>query len=211
MQTITALKQQVRNDKRISVFLDDAFAFGLPESVAQDLVIGQQLSAESIQKIQQQADAHAAMDSAYHQLAHRPRSSAEIRRALTKKEYAPDIIDVTIEQLEQKKLIDDHAFAAYWVEQRNTFRPRSHMALRQELRQKGIAREIIDVALEQADEQVAAMTVARKKSRSLATLPERDFRTKLGRFLQQRGYGYGIIRDVSDQIWQEIQQDRETP
>ena len=43
-----------------------------------------------------------------------------------------------VDRLEARGLIDDAQFAAYWVEQRQTFRPRGSRALRFELRAKGV-------------------------------------------------------------------------
>jgi regulatory protein len=208
MPTITALKQQQRNDQRVSVFLDDTFAFGLPEPLTRELAVGQSLSAENIAELQRQADIHAALENAYRLLAHRPRSSAEIQRALHKKTYAPETIDAVLTQLQTQNYLDDRAFADYWVEQRNTFRPRSHLALRQELGEKGIAREIIEVALENVDEEEGARRVAEKQATRWANLPEREFRMKAGRFLQGRGYAYDVIRVVIDDLWQSIQTER---
>lgn len=205
MPTITALKQQQRNEQRISVFIDGAFAFGLPEPVARDLLLGQELSAESIAELQRQADIHAALEHAYRLLANRPRSSAEIRRALQKKAYAPETIDAILTQLHTKNYLDDRAFADYWVEQRNTFRPRSQLALRHELGQKGVAREIIEAALENVEEEEAARTVAGKRLAKWANLTEHEFRTKVWRFLQGRGFGFDVIRTVTDELWQALQ------
>lgn len=205
MPTITALKQQQRNEQRISVFLDDAFAFGLPELVAGDLRLGQELSAESIAELQRQADSHAALEHAYRLLANRPRSSAEIQRALHKKTYAPETIDAILTKLHTLNYLDDRAFADYWVEQRTTFRPRSQLALRQELGQKGVAREIIEAALENVDEEEAARTVASKRIPQWTSLTEREFRTKVWRFLQGRGFGFDAIHTVTDELWQAIQ------
>ncbi len=135
----------------------------------------------------------------------RPRSIAEVRRRLQQKEYDDATIQQVIADLEAVELLDDTAFAQFWVEQRETFKPRSRMALSHELRQKGVERDIIDSALADLDEMAAAEAVARKKAQRWAHYPQADFRLKLGRFLQQRGFHYGIIKPVTDSLWQEIE------
>ncbi len=45
-----------------------------------------------------------------------------------------------IDYLSEMHYVDDEAFAEFWVDQRETFRPRSRLALRQELAQKGLPR-----------------------------------------------------------------------
>jgi len=205
MQTITALTVQKRHPDRVSVFLDDAFAFGLPFRVAETLRKGQQLSPAEIETLKGQNLADRAKNNALHLISLRPRSIAEVRRRLRQKEYDDATIEQVIADLEAVELLDDTAFAQFWVEQRETFKPRSRMALSHELRQKGVERDIIDSALADLDEMAAAETVARKKAQRWAHYPQADFRLKLGRFLQQRGFHYGIIKPVTDSLWQEIE------
>lgn len=209
MQTITALTVQKRHPDRVSIFLDDAFAFGLPFRVAETLRKGQQLSPEEIEELKTKNLTDRAKNNALHLISLRPRSIVEIERRLQKKEYNDATISQVIAELEKVELLDDAAFARFWVEQRETFKPRSRIALSHELRQKGVARDIIELALADLDEMAMAETVARKKAPRWAHLPQVDFRLKLGRFLQQRGFHYGIIKPVVDNLWQEIEYENE--
>lgn len=203
MPTVTNLQVQKRNKQRVSVFLDGAFAFGLPRPVAEKLRIGQELDDAKLAEIHGEATIEAAKQSAMRFISYRPRSSAEIRRNLHKKEYEPAIIEQTVAWLEKVNMVDDSAFARYWVEQRETFKPRSHYALRQELQQKGVARELIDEVLSAVDEEASARRAAETRANRWQHLPEDQFRAKIGRFLQSRGFGYGIIRQVTDELWQQ--------
>ena len=76
-------------------------------------------------------------------LSYRPRSVAEIRQRLKKTNADTKTINSVIQELEDQDLLNDHKFAAWWVDQRVTFRPRGNFALTQELKQKGIADSII--------------------------------------------------------------------
>ena len=209
MQTITALTIQKRHPDRVNIFLDDAFAFGLPFRAAESLRKGQQLSPAEIETLQAQNLADRAKNNALHLISLRPRSIAEVRRRLQQKEYDDAIIEQVIADLEAVDLLDDLAFAQFWVEQRETFKPRSRMALRHELRQKGVERDIIESALADFDEMAMAETIARKKAQQWAHYPQADFRMKLGRFLQQRGFHYDIIKPITDSLWQEIEREYE--
>ncbi len=209
MQKVTALKRQVRNKQRVSVFLDGEFAFGLPEIVAIDLRIDQELTDAQIEDLQGRATIEAGKQSAIRFISYRPRSSAEVRRNLTEKGYEPEVIELVLAWLPTVHLLDDHEFARYWIEQRETFKPRSRMAMAMELRQKGIEREIIDELLDDVDELESAKRAAKKRLGRWENLPEDEFRTKLYRYLQGRGFGYGIAREVADALWEALVEERE--
>lgn len=204
MATITALTAQKRNADRVNVYLDGEFAFGLALTAAQGLVVGQELSAQDVAALQAQDDVERARDSALRLITYRPRSTAEVRRHLRSKQFDDAVIDQAIERLARVDLLNDAAFAAYWIEQRETFKPRSQLALRQELQEKGLSREIIDQALEMVDETDAARRAAEKQAYRWAALPEGEFRLKLGRFLQRRGFTYDIIKQTTQEVWQDI-------
>jgi regulatory protein len=204
MQKITALKMQKRNRERVNVFLDGTFAFGLPLDTALHLKVGDELSAEKIADLKALDQLDKAKNSALRYLAARPRSSAEVQRNLQGKGYDDHEIDHVIGRLQELNLLDDAAFARYWVEQREQFKPRSHLMLRQELRQKGIADSTVESILETIDEEQSARTAAQSQARRWAHLDFDAFRQKLGGHLQRRGFSYGIIRDVVDEVWNSL-------
>ena len=207
MPTITSLKVQKRNKTRINVYLDDEFAFGLTYDVAAMLKIGQTLSPEEITELTQKEIFEQARLAAIRLIEVRPRSVTEISRRLHQKGYEPDVITAVIERLQKVQLLDDVAFAKYWLDQRQTFKPRSQIALRQELQQKGVDRKIIDATLNDLDETAAIRQVAKKQARRYSELPEIEFKQKLGRFLQRRGFSYGIIRPIIDELWTSSNED----
>ena len=96
-----------------------------------------------------------------------------------------------------------------WVEQRETFKPRSRLALRQELGQKGVERSIIEMVLADVDETAVARAAAAKQAQRFTNLPEDEFRAKIGRFLQRRGFNYEIVRQITEETWHTIQENIE--
>jgi regulatory protein len=204
MATVTALKPQKRNTDRVNIFLDGEFAFGLMASAASGLRTGQILSETEIAALKELDEAEKAKKAALQLISRRPQSKVEIERKLRKNKYDDLIIDQVIDHLIAVNLLDDAAFAEYWVEQRETFRPRSRLALRQELRQKGISRAVIEAAVEQVDETSAARQAAAKQARRWTHLSEKEYRIKLGRYLQRLGYPYEIIRDTTNISWQAV-------
>ena len=86
----------------------------------------------------------------------RPRSSAEVRRRLSGAGYRDELVEGAIAKLLEFGVLDDQAFARMWVESRDRARPRSERAIRQELIQKGIERETIELVLSERSESALA-------------------------------------------------------
>lgn len=201
MGTITALTTQVRNPNRVSVFVDGDFALGLALEVAATLRVGQQITQAELEQLDVRDEVYRGRERVLRLLARRPYSSAEISRYLRRHQYGDDMIQNIIDDLTDAKLIDDDAFAAYWVEQRETFRPRSLLALRQELSQKGIERDIVNEALSELDEAEAARRVARKQAGRWHGLPETEWRTKITQYLLRHGYPYDLVKEIVTELW----------
>jgi regulatory protein len=210
METITALTVQKRNPDRVNVYIDGEFALGLPQAVAAKLEVGQTVTPEELDSLKQHDLVDKAKRNATRLISYRPRSVAEVQRRLQRKGYDDPVVDRVVEQLQAAALLDDVAFARYWVEQRETFKPRGQFALRQELQQKGVSRDIITAVLSDLDEMAAARRAAEKKARRWGHLPEESFRMKLGRFLKRRGFDYETIRQVTNETWQAMSTDTST-
>lgn len=206
MRKITAIEPQQRNPQRVNIYLDGEFTFGLDVMVAAWLRTGQDLTDEKIATLQAQDAGEVAYQKALHFLSYRPRSSAEVRQNLTKREIPEHLVEETIVRLQQAGLVNDQEFARAWVENRNTFRPRGKSALRMELRQKGLSDEIIQSVLtEGVDEETMAYEAARKQARRYMGLEWPEFRQKLGGFLARRGFSYTVLASVVSEVWKEVQ------
>lgn len=129
-------------------------------------------------------------------LSYRPRSVAEMEQYLQQKGIPEAVIEGLIVELIERDYLDDQAFARYWVDQRETFKPRSRLALRHELRQKGLTPAVIEEAVAQVDELEAARRAVSAKADLWAALPQEEFNRKLGQYLQRRGFGYAIINAI---------------
>src|ERR1041384_2065669 len=69
----------------------------------------------------------------------RPRTRAELRQALLRKEIEEDVADQVLNRLDEVGLVDDAAFAELWVRSRHTHQGVGRRALAMELRPKGVA------------------------------------------------------------------------
>lgn len=206
MYTVTALEQQQRNKERVNVYLDGEFAFGLNIMDAAWLKKGQQLSDIEVTELRDKDAVVRAVEVAINFLSYRPRSLNEIRQKLNSKDIAQPIVDAALERLVELGYADDEAFCRFWVENRNAFKPRSSMALRYELRQKGVDEAIVQMVLDDiVDDQASAVQAARTKIRRWRGHTQDVFQQKIGAFLQRRGYGYGTIRDALHLLIEELE------
>lgn len=202
---ITTLQLQKRNKERVNVFLDGEYAFAVSLTTAATLHKGQQLTAADIDALKQDGEMDLAYQRALRYLGMRPRSSAEIATYLKRKEYDESVVEVVVRRLHERGYLDDEAFARFWVENRNRFRPRGAQALRYELRQKGVERETIDATLEEQDEDAAAWAAVEGKISRWADLEKMEFEQKLMAFLARRGFRYDVCRRAASQAWQQLQ------
>jgi regulatory protein len=202
---ITAIRQQQRDPERVNVFLDGAFAFGLPLIVVaeESLKVGDFLSSAQIVHLEALDEQAKAVGSALNLLARRPRSEREVRARLRQKGYPPETIDLAITKLEGWRYVDDEAFARYWVENREANKPRGRRLLEQELRLKGVDRETIRETIADADldERQAALELGRTKLRSYRNLEPAVAQRRLGSFLARRGYGYDVVKPVLAELF----------
>jgi regulatory protein len=193
---ITDLSVQKRNKDRVNVYLDGQFAFGLPAAVAAGLKVGQVISEEEVVRLRQKDAVQRAVDYGLNLLSYRARSRSEIARRLRRKGYEDAAIEEAIARLTRAELLDDEAFARYWVDNRFRFNPRGEAMLRQELRQKGVKDQVIDTALEDYDEEDAAARAAETAIHRWRRLDPADLRGKLYNYLRRRGFPYALIEPV---------------
>lgn len=203
MKEITSLVAQKRNAQRVSVYLDGEYAFGLGAALAVGLSVGQTLTADEIAALQERDSVERAYTKALRYLSYRPRSEQEVARYLERKGVEDKIHHQVLARLRSKGFVDDAEFAQLWVENRETFRPRGRRALRHELRQKGVEREVVESALSGVNEEEGAARVARKVLSRYVGLDKKTFYRRLLGCLQRRGFAYGVSRRMVDTLWEE--------
>ncbi len=202
---ITALEVQQRNKERVSVYLDGEFAFGVTLLEAARLRRGQTLSDAEIAELRARDAVEQGVDQAVRFLSYRPRSAGEIRRYLAQKRAEPPVIEQVLDRLIGLGYVDDLAFARYWVENREEFRPKGPLALRQELREKGISKALIDQALSDVDFTESAYRAVQPRLAAWGALDRRALKQKVYEYLARRGFGAETIRDVIDRVQEETE------
>jgi regulatory protein len=155
----------------------------------------------------------------------RQRSATEVRRRLRSAGYQVALIEDAIVRLTELGFIDDAAFARAWVESRDRARPRGERALRAELGQKGVARDVTDAAIEdrrgeataRAEEdaidgetaasvdEVAAERLLQRRAAQLGRVPDpRVRRQRAYALLARNGFDPGVCSTVARRFAEDV-------
>jgi regulatory protein len=141
-----------------------------------------------------------AKNTAYRYLTIRPRSRKELADKLQDKEFSDPIIAAVLEHVTRLGYLDDGKFAAQWAASRVRSRGFGRRRLEQELRMKGISREIIkntlDALFEEAPEAETARKEAEKKFKTLTRYEPEVRRRRMAGFLERKGFSSEIIRNI---------------
>jgi regulatory protein len=197
---ITAIKVQKKSKRRVSVYLDGEYRFSLGALVAAQLSRGDTLSDREIEELLTRDSMEAAYDRTLKYLAYRPRSSAEVERYLSQKGVGAEIRERVLDRLRGAGLVDDGAFAQFWVENRESFRPQGRRLLRQELRQKGISEGLIDEVLSGVEEDTSAYAAAAQRAVRYAHLEDEAFREKMYGYLRRRGFDHEVVAETTARL-----------
>ena len=199
MPTITAIKPQ-KDKKRVNIYLDGKFGFGidLGNFVTLGLKVERELSDKEVEEIVKKSEFQKTLDKLLRFATLRPRSEKEIKDWFKRRKVYESLHKELFKRLNRLDLIDDTKFAQWWVEQRNSFKPRGKRALEMELRMKGIKKEVIREVLEETevDKKKIAKELLDKKSYKWRLLPKREARAKMSAFLARKGFNWEVIEKV---------------
>lgn len=146
----------------------------------------------------------------------RSRSVHEVRRRLGGAGYRTELVEGAITRMIELGMLDDETFARVWVESRDRARPRGERAIREELRLKGIDREVVDAVMtdrrdraadaadatgdgsDRGPDRSAAERLLAKNARALARVADpRQRRQRAYALLARHGFDPETCRDVA--------------
>jgi len=194
--TITAIKKQVKNSDRYSVFVDAKYSFSLSSEalLSNGLVVGKELSASELKQQKEQASEDKIYNACLNLIARRMRSKGEIELYLKRKKVSPSLLDDILNKLSEKGMIDDKKFAKSFVNDRNLLKPTSRRKLILELRSKNISGEIINEVINDDDssEKANLKRIIENKRRQ----SKYNDNEKLMQYLARQGFNYGDIKEA---------------
>jgi regulatory protein len=195
MPLVTKIEQQKKRTGRYSVYIDGQYAFSLSDNdlVASKLFPSQELTADELSGLMRLSAESKARDRVYNYLSYRQRSEREIRNYLRKDKHDDEFINQTLERLRRQGLVSDEQFAASWVVDRASLKPRSRKRLEQELRQKGVAADVIEATLAGIGDEGEMTAIRQVASKKLALSKFQD-QQKLISYLIGQGFDYYLVK-----------------
>ena len=195
---ISAIKAQIKNTGRVSVYVDGAYSFSLTQSqlLEQKIFTGKEIDEEQLAGLKQASDYGKLQERVMNYVMIRPRSVREVRDYLWRKQADPASTEKIMNYLQSKGYVNDESFAKSWVHSRQLTKPVSKKRLVAELYKKGISQNIITQTLDGNDtteaynETIALHEIINKK-RKLARYQDEQ---KLIAYLARQGFGFDEIK-----------------
>lgn len=149
------------------------------------------------------------------QLSRKPRTRYELFMKLKEKGWGEERIEQTLNRLESEGLVNDAVYARDWAAYRASQQGKGKVWIRQELRQKGVAKLHIEAALGAVDEETelaGARKLAEKRWRITDETDGslvREQKRKIAAFLLRRGYSGSVASRVIKELAEGVLSDNE--
>lgn len=205
MPKITKLARQKHNDKRVSVFVDDEYAFSVSDEIIIEYNIAVNMDATllPLDQIKKEDDYKYCLSVAFNHISVSDKSEKQMREFLLKKGFLAESVERVIDRLKELNYIDDRAFAKTFVEHS---KKSGKKALIYKLQSKGISMDDIDLALENESDEIQeekAINLAKNQLPKYNDLNEFEKKKKLNAFLFRHGFTWDIISTVIEKLLKE--------
>ena len=218
---ITNIKQAVKNENRVNVYVDGKYSFSLDIAQLVDfkIKVGQEISESDLKEFKQASEFGKLYQRTLEWVLTRPHSIRETKDYLYRKirnsssvalraarpslttseehsdfpnkETMSNFSDAIIERLIQKGYLDDLKFAEYYVENRFVKKGISKKRLQMELMKKGVSREIIEQVLE-----VSSRNDEEEIMKMIAKKRNKYDDEKLIQYLCRQGFHFETVRNL---------------
>jgi regulatory protein len=206
--TVVALRESPRAPGRYAITLSDgrSFIVGVAALAGAGATrVGASLDADAVAQLAREATVSDLVARAIGMLARGRRTRRELEIRLRKREQDPALITLALDRMHAQGLIADQDVARAEASARLR-RGEAPARVRMTLQSKGIAGREAEHAVQDAmrddafDERESCRALAAKKWRTLANVDSDVARRRLIGFLQRRGFGGGVVRDVLDDL-----------
>ena len=195
MKTITALKEQSKNKKRVNVYLDGQFYIGLDLLTVMKLRLKEGLIVDEKTLIDAQImdETNSCFDVALNYISKSLKTKKEIVDKLLKKGYCDEIISLTLEKLSSYGYVDDTEYAKRFLETyKNSL---GEKAIRYKLYLKGVNDKIIDELFLNAEFDISVPENLAQKYLKNKEINSQNL-SKCYKYLLSKGFSYEIANQV---------------
>ncbi len=195
---ITAIKQQVKNSERVSIFVGGKYEFSLSldELIKYKLKNNDELDKADVKRFKKISADGKLRGRALEWLMNRPHSEREFRDYLYRKKAEPEQIENLVNEFIEKDYLDDAKFAV-WFSELQARRNKSGRQIKAELFKKGISREVVDETLaDGAGGEVERLKALIEKKSKLSRY--KNDRQKLVKYLTSQGFSWQLVKQQLD-------------
>ena len=192
---------QPRRHRLSQLFIDGEAAVKVDTEtwLRSGLCVGDEIDDERLHELLQASAAHRAHEKALYLLEHRAHSKKELADKIARAEFDREAAAAAADRMEELGLVDDEQYARRLAQELFTRKKFGTRRVKQELRQKGIAEEIVSLVLEEfspeKDETVEKVREIVERKYPMAREDEKVRRRAIAA-LQRYGYSMDDIFSV---------------
>lgn len=189
MKTVTEVRPQIKNPKRVSVFLDGEYFCGIDSITAHlyRIKTGRQIDENELKEIVFQSETQSAFNLSLNMLSKSVKTEKSVRDKLKTYGYSDEVINAATEKLKGYSFICDEDYSKRYVSSYSA--KKGKRLLKAELKMKGVTEDIAEKAVSGIEnEESTALTLAEKYVRN----KEKDLKTmqKCYKYLISKGFSY---------------------
>lgn len=197
---ITAIKAQVKNSDRVSIFIDGKYSFSLnlDQLLEEKIKKGEDLDENQIKQLKKLSDEGKLKQRTLEWVMGRPHSTREFRDYLYKKQADKELIEAWVVEFTEKKYLNDEYFARWFAEGRRR-KNKSTRAITAELYSKGISSVTIqnivtELENDSTDSDKSEKEALKELINKLSKRPRYQDQQKLTAYLISKGFSYSDIK-----------------
>lgn len=195
MKTITSLKQQVKNAKRVNVYLDGQFYIGLDLLTVMKLRLkeGMQVDEKTLISAQVLDETNGCFDIALNYISKSLKTKKEITDKLLLKGYSEEVIIIVIKKLEEYGYVDDKIYAEKFYETyKNSL---GEKAIRYKLFQKGVEEKVINELFSNVEFDISVPKKIAEKYLKNKQITSQNL-AKCYKYLLSKGFSYSVANEI---------------
>lgn len=201
MQVITKIGSQKNNNERFNIYLNEQYAFAVDAStlIKFGLQKGKVLEQVEIDEIQYEDEIAKAFNKALTFLSFQMRSEHEVKSKLLQAGHGEAVVQEALHKLTKLGFLNDKSYSKALLETRKRTAKKGPAAIRQDMMQKGIDKELQQQVLSTYghDEQMElALQLAEKAVRSNQTKTPAQVKQKIQDILLRKGYSYTVVKEI---------------
>jgi len=205
MKKITKIEYQKKNKDRVSIYLDDNYAFGVDLNIMikYSLAKNMELEDDFISEILKAEEEINAYNYAISVLSRTSKSEKQLRQKMLDKGYDTQFIENAIVKLKIQKYIDDEAYSESFINSKINVSKDGKLKIKEALYNKGIDKQVIADKLSEVsneEEIKRAYILGTKKLRSIKEEDARKKRMKLTNYLINKGFEYSTVKKAVSKL-----------